>query len=255
MVLLPVPMLLIIERFIPKQKEWLLNWKDLATDSFWLFGTYMVWLPLFATYYDAPIYDAFRTLGNWANFSFKLQAYSVVGTLVMALIGTFAIEFIGYWIHRLQHSFMFFWRMHSTHHHVTKLSTARTDRTHPLEFMALNLGAVIVLAFMEASANVIAVILVFRMVSTHINHANLPLTSGIYGWVFTTPEMHRVHHSINYTQSNSNFGCTIILWDRLFGTFSKNEQITVVGNGSGKSLSLWKQLALPFYSSETIRKL
>ncbi|MEP1383577.1 MAG: sterol desaturase family protein [Paraglaciecola sp.] len=254
-ILIPVPTLLILERLIPKRKEWLLNWKDLATDTFWLFGTYLIWLPLFATYYDAPIHMIFRELGDWVSFPIKLQAYSVIGTLVMALIGTLAIEFIGYWLHRLQHRYMFLWRMHGTHHHVTKMSAARTDRTHPLEFIALNLGAVTVLAFMDASPNVIAVILVFRMILTHINHANLPLTSGIFGWVFTTPEFHRVHHSLEYAESNCNYGCTIILWDRIFGTFAKNEHITVVGNGTGKSLSLWKQLALPFHSSEGIKKL
>ncbi|WP_133469380.1 sterol desaturase family protein [Paraglaciecola marina] len=255
MILLPVPMLLVLERLLPKRKEWLLNWKDLASDFFWLFGTYIIWLPLYATYYDAPMSDVFRALSLWVDFPYKLQAYSVVGTLIMALIGILAIEFIGYWVHRLQHRFMFLWRMHATHHHVTKMSVARTDRTHPLEFIGLNLGSIIVLAFMGASANVVAVILVFRMISTHINHANLPLTSGIYGWLFTTPEMHRVHHSIDYDESNSNFGCTVIFWDRLFGTFSSKENIVVVGNGTGKSLSLWTQLSLPFYSNKAIRKL
>ena len=255
LVWLPIPMLLICERLLPKRQDWLLNWRELATDIFWVLGTYVIWAPLYVEYYDTPISNVFSALSHWLDFPFQLRAYSLVGTLVMAVIGIFAIEFIGYWAHRLQHKFMFLWRMHATHHYVTKMSVARTDRTHPLEFIGLNLGSAVVLAFMGASANVVGVILVFRIATAHVNHANLPLTAGIFGWFFNTPQWHQLHHSLNYAQSNTNYGCTVILWDRVFGTFSNEDQVDIIGNGTGKKLSLWTQLTLPFYSNKAIRKL
>jgi len=56
-------------------------------------------------------------------------------------------------------------------------------------------------------------------------------------------------------RGNTNYGCSIIIWDRIFGTFSGKTEIERVGNGTGKKLSLWTQLALPFYSNERIRRL
>jgi sterol desaturase/sphingolipid hydroxylase (fatty acid hydroxylase superfamily) len=255
MIWLPIPLLLVLERLMPKRQEWLLNWRELGTDFFWVLASYLIWLPIYAEYYDAPISRVFMALSHLVDFPFQLRAYSIIGTVVMAMIGIFAIELIGYWVHRLQHCFMFLWRMHATHHHITKMSVGRTYRTHPLEFIGLNLGAAVVLAFMGASANVVAVIVVFRTITSYINHANLPLTSGICGWLFNTPQWHQLHHSLNYVESSTNFGCTVILWDRVFGTFCNKKQVGVIGNGSGEKLSLWTQLTLPFYSNKTIRKL
>lgn len=246
--------LMLLERVWPKREDWLLDWRDVATDAFWVLTIYLIWAPIFSTYYDSPISYLFYYLRELSGFPSRLSAYSITGVMVMAFIGIFMIELIGYWIHRLQHKFMLLWRMHATHHHITKMSVARTDRTHPLELLGLNLGSIVVLAFMGASPNVVAVIVTFRLVSAHINHANLPLTSGMFGWLFTTPESHQLHHSLDYKQSNTNFGCTVILWDRLFGTFSDNK-VGRVGNGSGRSLSLMTQLSLPFYSNKSLKKL
>ena len=132
-----------------------------------------------------------RPLREASGFPFRLEADSVAGLLAAAMVGIVAVEFIGYWAHRIQHRFLFFWRMHATHHHITKMSVARADRTHPLEFPGLNLGSAVALAFLGASADVVAVVLVFRLTTAHVNHCNLPLTSGAFGLVFNTAEWHR----------------------------------------------------------------
>ena len=254
-ILAPIPIIWLIERLLPANKQWWLSGRELLTDVFWILTSYFIWYPLFAQYYDAPISQLFHYLGQAVNLPIKLQSDSVLIVMTMALVAIAAIEFIGYWIHRLQHRFMLFWRMHATHHHVTKMSVARATRTHPLEIIGLNLGAVVVLAFFQASANLIATVLVFRVVTAYINHANLPLSPGVFGWVFNTPRWHQYHHSIKLEQSNANYGCTLIIWDRLFGTFKSGEDIPAIGNGTGKPLSIWTQLALPFYSNKAIRKL
>ena len=135
------------------------------------------------------------------------------------------------------------------------MSVGRTDRTHPLEFIGLNLGPAVVLGFLGASGDVVAVFVTFKMVAAHVNHCNLPLTSGVYGWIFTTAEQHQLHHSLDYDESNTNYGCSVILWDRIFGTFSSKASVDRVGAGTGNKLSLIEQLALPFYSNKALRKL
>jgi sterol desaturase/sphingolipid hydroxylase (fatty acid hydroxylase superfamily) len=135
------------------------------------------------------------------------------------------------------------------------MSVARAERTHPLEFLGLNLGAAVALAFLGASAEVVAVVVVFRLNTAHLCHSNLPLVSGAWGWLFNTPEWHQLHHSCIYKESNTNFGCTVIIWDRLFGTFSGKSHIEQVGNGSGEKLSIVTQLLIPFKSDKALREL
>jgi sterol desaturase/sphingolipid hydroxylase (fatty acid hydroxylase superfamily) len=56
-------------------------------------------------------------------------------------------------------------------------------------------------------------------------------------------------------QSNSNYGCNIILWDRLFGTYCGDETVGQIGAGTGKALSIREQLALAFYPNKRLTQL
>jgi sterol desaturase/sphingolipid hydroxylase (fatty acid hydroxylase superfamily) len=255
LIVLPIPLYLVVERFMPRRRDWLLNWRDLAEDAFWVLATYFIWVPIYDKTYDTPISNLFAALRETSGFPYRLEGDTILGLLTAAMAGIFAIEFIGYWLHRIQHRFMFFWRIHATHHHITKMSVARADRTHPLEFLGLNLGAAVALAFLGASPEVVGVVLVFRLTTAYTNHCNLPLTSGIFGWLFNTAELHQLHHSCVYAESNTNYGCTVILWDRIFGTYSGKSAIERVGNGTGEQLSLLTQLTIPFRSNEVLRKL
>jgi sterol desaturase/sphingolipid hydroxylase (fatty acid hydroxylase superfamily) len=250
-----IPLILLAERLAPKRRDWLLNWRELAEDLFWVLAGFLIWFPLYDEFYDTPISDAFTAIRDSSGLPFSLQPSSTIGLLFAAVIGLIASEFIGYWAHRIQHRYIFFWRIHATHHHITKMSAARADRTHPLEFLALNLGGAVALALLGASADVVAVYVTILVTSTRVTHANLPLRPGIIGYVFNTPQYHQLHHSCRYEESNTNYGCIIILWDRLFGTFSDKDEIEKIGNGTGKPLSILTQLSIPFRSNASIREL
>ena len=226
-----------------------------ANYFFWVFTTYLFWIPFYSKYYEGPIGDAFGEIRAYFGVTFSLEASSVGGVLLMAFVGIILKEFIGYWVHRLMHRFMFLWRIHATHHHVAKLNVTHTDRTHPLEWIGLTLGSAIVLSFFGASAEVMAVVFTFITATVHLSHCNLPLKSGVYGWIFTTAEQHRVHHSLDFTESNRNFGCSVIFWDRIFGTYDATTEVANMGSGTGKRLSFWRQISLPFYSNKTLRNL
>jgi sterol desaturase/sphingolipid hydroxylase (fatty acid hydroxylase superfamily) len=222
---------------------------------FWLACSFLIWGPIYDDAYETPISNLFALLRDNSGFPFRLEAVTIGGLLVAAFIAIFVAEFIGYWAHRVQHRFMFLWRIHATHHHITKMSVARAERTHPLEFLGLNLGSAVTLAFLGASAEVVAVVVVFRLNTAHLCHSNLPLVSGAFGWLFNTPEWHQLHHSCIYKESNTNFGCTVIIWDRIFGTFSGKNHIKQVGNGTGEKLSIVTQLLIPFKSDQALREL
>lgn len=252
---LPIPLILISERFMPKRKEWLLDRRDLAIDAFYVLSASFIWFPILDENYDTPISNLFTSIREASGFPFSLEAESALGILAFAIVALVAIEFISYWAHRLQHRVLFFWRIHATHHHLTKMSVARAQRGHPLEFLGLNLGFAVALAFFGASDEVVSVAVVISASTGYICHANLPLRPGLFGWLFNTPEWHQLHHSLNYDESNTNYGCTIIIWDRVFGTFCGKSTIERVGNGTGRRLSLLTQYTLPFRSNKIIRSL
>jgi sterol desaturase/sphingolipid hydroxylase (fatty acid hydroxylase superfamily) len=163
--------------------------------------------------------------------------------LSLSIIGYIACNTIFFW-----------WRIHATHHHITKMGAARSDRTHPLEFLALMVGSPIILALAGASNAVIAVSGAFNFMSAYLNHSNLPLYSGFYGLYFTTAKQHHLHHSHDSTSSDANFGCTIIIWDRIFGTYSGRKDIEKMGAGTGKALSILEQYKMAFVSNDKLTK-
>jgi len=61
-------------------------------------------------------------------------------------------------------------------------------------------------------------------------------------WLFVTPAAHRVHHGSNPEYIDKNFGAVIIVWDRLFGTFEKEEAEVVYGIGKPGDITVAEAL-------------
>lgn len=106
----------------------------------------------------------------------------------------------------------------------------RGARTHPLEYLALGLSTPMILAFAGASDSVIAVSAAFGMWNGKLNHANSPLKSmPFYDWVFANAQQHHSHHAVARNHSDSNYGCNIISWDRIFGTYCADTEMDALG--------------------------
>ena len=256
MILLPIPLLIVAERVWTKREDWLLTPKEFAEDAFWLGFAALLWIPLYDDFYQTPLSEAFTWLRDRSPLDITLAPTTVTGLLSAVFLVKLVESFIYYWCHRIQHESLFFWRMHATHHHITKMGCLRGDRTHPLEYLTLALGTPIALALFGASENVIAVTAAFHFWNGNLNHANLPLRSlPGYDWIFATAPQHHAHHALELRQSNSNYGCNIILWDRLFGTYCGDETVGQIGAGTGKALSIREQLALAFYPTKRLTEL
>ena len=256
MILLPIPLLIVAERVWTKREDWLLTPKEFGEDAFWLGFAALLWIPLYDDFYSTPLSEAFAWLRDRSPFDLTLAPTTVGGLLGAVFLVKLVESFIYYWCHRIQHESLFFWRMHATHHHITKMGCLRGDRTHPLEYLTLALGTPIALALFGASEDVIAVTAAFHFWNGNLNHANLPLRSlPGYDWIFATAPQHHAHHALELRQSNSNYGCNIILWDRLFGTYCGDEIVGQIGAGTGKALSIREQLALAFYPNKRLTQL
>jgi sterol desaturase/sphingolipid hydroxylase (fatty acid hydroxylase superfamily) len=77
----------------------------------------------------------------------------------------------------------------------------------------------------------------------HLAHCNLDLNTRGIGWLFTTNRYHIHHHSMVMAESNTNYGCSAIVWDRVFGTFA--DARTVAAGTGPTEPTLWQQVLMP----------
>lgn len=256
MIILPIPFLIVAERIWSKRKDWILEPHELAEDGFWIAMGAFLWGPLISDFYSTPISEGFRAVRDRSPLDITIAPETAMGLVAGALLLRLCASFIYYWLHRVQHESLFFWRMHATHHHITKMSCMRGARTHPLEYLALAISTPIILALFGASDSVIAVSAAFGMWNSKLNHSNLPLISmPVYDWIFATAQQHHVHHAHERRQADSNYGCNIILWDRVFGTYCGDTEVGQIGAGKAVPLSIKEQLMLAFYPNRRLTDL
>jgi sterol desaturase/sphingolipid hydroxylase (fatty acid hydroxylase superfamily) len=256
MIVLPIPLCFVGERIWTKRKDWLLEPKEMLEDVGWLAAGAFIWVPLYSNFYETPISEGFKALRDTAPLRVTLEPTTIIGYLGCAMLVMLISSFIYYWLHRVQHESLFWWRIHATHHHITKMGCMRGDRTHPLEWATLLVATPTALALMGASDGVMAVAGAFGIWSGTLNHSNLPLKSmPVYDWLFATAQQHHVHHAHLRRQADSNYGCNLIIWDRVFGTYCGDDYEGQIGAGKAVPLSVKDQLALAFYSDERLKSL
>lgn len=140
--------------------------------------------------------------------------------IAQVFLALFAGEFIWYWMHRAEHRWPLVWKVsaHGAHHAFKKLNAINYGANHPMEMTWIVLPQIIVeLLFGVGSAMLGSLILVVTQSS--IAHSNLRLNTTGIGLLFTANAYHIRHHSADLVESNTNYGCAVILWDRIFGTF------------------------------------
>lgn len=131
--------------------------------------------------------------------------------------------------HLVTHKVPLFWRFHRVHHADRDMDVTTALRFHPVEILAsMGLKIGLVYALGPAPAAVLAFELLLNATAM-FSHANLrlpPKLSDAIRLVFVTPDMHRIHHSVNRHEHDSNYGFCLSVWDRLFFTLRRGDQIT-----------------------------
>lgn len=174
--------------------------------------------------------------------------------LVLAVV---ALDFAIYLQHVIFHAVPALWRLHRVHHADPDFDVTTGARFHPLEILLSLLIKFAVIAVLGAPAAAVLVFEVLLNASAMFNHANLKLPAGIdrvLRWLLVTPDMHRIHHSVEAAEANSNFGFNLPWWDRLFGTYraaaALPQERMVIGvhgmSGDRRCVHLSGMLALPF---------
>ncbi|HSQ43737.1 MAG TPA: sterol desaturase family protein [Ginsengibacter sp.] len=130
-----------------------------------------------------------------------------------------ALDFAGYWVHRIEHNFNIFWNLHIIHHSSEEFNLACALRQSIAEIVKIFTVFLIPAALLGVPAKVIAIVAPIQLFAQfwyHTQHINK------MGWmekIIVTPSHHRVHHAINKEYIDKNFSQIFIIWDKLFGTF------------------------------------
>ena len=153
-------------------------------------------------------------VGLFNNVALPFYAKVIIGFLLMDL---------AIWAqHWMFHKVPAFWQLHAMHHADTDIDVSTGLRFHPLEIilsMAIKCMLIVVLGLPALAVLIFEVVL---NATSMFNHANMNLPQAIdrvLRLFVVTPDMHRVHHSIEAREHNRNFGFNLPWWDRLFRTY------------------------------------
>lgn len=139
-----------------------------------------------------------------------------------------ATDFIWYWYHRFGHEINLFWMAHIVHHQSEDYNLTVSARITVLQAIFRH-GFWLVLPFIGFPAGMITVMLLIHGLYPFFVHTRLVGNLGILEYIFVTPSHHRVHHASNEKYLDKNYGDVLIIWDKLFGTFVKEEEEPVYG--------------------------
>ncbi len=138
------------------------------------------------------------------------------------LASLLALDLTMYLVHLMFHAVPALWRVHRMHHADVDFDVTTGARFHPIQII---LVVPIKFAVIFVLGLPVLAVLVFEAVFNALslfNHANVripPTVDRLLRWFLVTPDMHRVHHSVDATETNSNFSFVLPWWDHLFGTY------------------------------------
>lgn len=182
-------------------------------------------------------------------------------TAVEILVTIAVLDAATYGLHRLYHAWPPLWRLHRVHHSDEMLTATTGVRFHPGEVLISAIVRVPLVALLGASVTGIVVFEAALLAASQLQHANIRVPSALDAALrrfLVTPNFHRVHHSRQRTQADSNFGTVLTLWDRLFGSAHPDvePERVVVGlpeSGAASPRSLLGLLAMPFSRTRELR--
>jgi sterol desaturase/sphingolipid hydroxylase (fatty acid hydroxylase superfamily) len=194
-----------------KARRWITNWSvsflNVLTLRLFSFA-----LPLLAIGAAFDAQNLSIGLFNRIDFPFWIE-------LILVIL---LLDFFIWLQHFLTHKIGFLWRIHRVHHSDTEMDISTAIRFHPIEIalsMALKIGLVYALG---ADPLLVLTFEILLNGSSMFNHANIKIPNQIDKFLrllIVTPDMHRIHHSSDRIEHDTNFGFALSIWDHIFQTY------------------------------------
>jgi sterol desaturase/sphingolipid hydroxylase (fatty acid hydroxylase superfamily) len=145
-----------------------------------------------------------------------------IPTWIAIPLAVILLDLAIYFQHVTFHAVPALWRLHRVHHTDIDFDVTTGTRFHPFEILISTGIKCAAVAAIGAPATAVLIFELLLNATAIFNHANARLPAPLdrwLRWIIVTPDMHRVHHSVVYNETNSNFGFNLPWWDRLFGTY------------------------------------
>lgn len=227
-VLVAIIVIAILERGFPYRSDWNKSHNDVGNDTLHLFLTQIligrimepIWVFILTgiTAYLATNYG-----GNvWPNDA---------NLLIQLAFALLIAEFGRYWVHRWAHEVPWLWRLHAIHHSPKRLYFLNAARFHPIEKVIFLIPETVPFIMMGTGPACLLMYAIFNSIHGLFQHSNIHVKLGWMNYIFSMTELHRWHHSKKISESNSNYGNNLIVWDIIFGTFflPKNREVQEIG--------------------------
>jgi sterol desaturase/sphingolipid hydroxylase (fatty acid hydroxylase superfamily) len=176
------------------------------------------------------------------------------GTVVSFIAALLALDAATYLVHRLMHQVPLLWRVHLVHHIDAAVDATTAFRQHPIEGVLRFIFVATTAWALGAPPAAIAVYRLLGALNSVLEHANIrvpPAVDRLLVWLWVTPDMHKVHHSRERAETDSNYANLFSFFDRWFGTFTPSSRGPFVhygirGYDTPATQSIGSVLLLPF---------
>lgn len=200
----------------PRGKRWPTNFGLLIAD----------YAAVSAVTFFVPITAALAAIWSEAN------GWGILNLLglpiwVEWLIAFVVLDFVIWGQHLVTHKVPVLWRIHRVHHTDEDLDATSAVRFHPVEIVLSIFVKALAVILLGAPVMVVVIFEAIVNGTALFNHANVRLPLALdraLRWVVVTPDMHRVHHSVIHSETDSNYGFALSIWDRLFGVYTDQPQ-------------------------------
>ncbi|MFC1754671.1 sterol desaturase family protein [Thermoproteota archaeon] len=156
--------------------------------------------------------------------------------------------------HRLNHVNQFLWRFHKVHHADPSMDSTTAVLFHPIEMLISLIPRILIITFIGIPFKFLMIYELVFVYAVVFHHSNINIPSSIDRFLrifVVTPYMHKLHHSIDYKEGNSNFSTIFSFWDRIARTFVMKRdieslQLGIKGVEENMQLSIKRMLMFPF---------
>lgn len=186
------------------------------------------------------------TLLSYEWMSQHLALFQQEITITSIIIAFIAIDFYGYWSHRLAHQINFLWNKHAIHHSSEEFNLSCALRQSISSFVNLFTFLLIPAAILGVPAKVIAITLPIHLFLQFWYHTKHIKKLGFLEQIIVTPSHHRVHHAINPEYMDKNHGQIFIFWDKLFGTYKEELDSVPAVFGITRPAQTWNPFRINF---------
>ncbi|SFN90570.1 Sterol desaturase/sphingolipid hydroxylase, fatty acid hydroxylase superfamily [Algoriphagus ornithinivorans] len=176
----------------------------------------------------------------------KFGLFQIDASWLTYVIAFIALDFAGYWVHRISHEYNLFWNNHIIHHSSEEFNLACALRQSISSIVKIFGIFLLPAALLGVPAQVIAIVAPLHLFAQFWYHTRHIGKMGFLEKIIVTPSHHRVHHAINPEYLDKNYGQIFIIWDKLFGTYQEEQENVPAVYGVTRPVRTWNPIKINF---------